>query len=128
MINRLESGPGIAVSGYIGTAWPYISINQVNPMQGMLRINGQELQAFDNNTWINIPSNTAAVSLDNDTHDLLLWARTQRVIAMNRLTLAQNNPVLMKAWEKLKKAEDNFDILSKFVENDLDAELREIAP
>jgi hypothetical protein len=47
---------------------------------------------------------------------------------MNKLSLAQKNPALMKALEAVKRAEDNFDILSKFVENDLDAELREIAP
>ena len=118
MINRLESGPGIAVSGYIGTPWPYISINQVNPMQGMLRINGQELQAFDNNTWINIPSNTAAVSLDNDTRDLLQWARTQRQLDMNRATLIANNPALENAYKAVLRAEANFDILAKFVEED----------
>jgi hypothetical protein len=39
-------------------------------------------------------------------------------MAMNRLTLAQNNPALMKSLEKLKKAEDEFEFLSKFVEND----------
>jgi hypothetical protein len=39
-------------------------------------------------------------------------------MAMNRLTLAQNNPALMKALEKLKKAEDDFELLSKFVEYD----------
>ena len=39
-------------------------------------------------------------------------------MAMNRLTLAQNNPALMKALEKLKKAEDDFELLAKFVEYD----------
>jgi hypothetical protein len=49
-------------------------------------------------------------------------------MAMNRMTLAQNNPALMKALEAVKRAEDNFELLAKFVENDLDAELRELAP
>ena len=39
-------------------------------------------------------------------------------MALNRLTLAQNNPALMKALEAVKRAEDNFEILSKFVEHD----------
>jgi hypothetical protein len=30
----------------------------------------------------------------------------------------ENNPALQKAYEAVKRAEDNFDILSKFVEDD----------
>jgi hypothetical protein len=37
---------------------------------------------------------------------------------MNRLTIAQNNPALMKALEAVKRAEDNFELLAKFVEPD----------
>jgi hypothetical protein len=70
----------------------------------------------------------ATVSLDQEVLDVIQWARTQRTMAMNRLTLAQNNPALLKALEAVKRAEDNFEILAKFVEHDLDAELREIAP
>jgi hypothetical protein len=37
---------------------------------------------------------------------------------MNRMTLAQNNPALLKALEAVKRAEDNFEILAAFVEHD----------
>jgi len=37
---------------------------------------------------------------------------------MNRKTLIENNPALQKAYAAVKRAEDNFDILSKFVEHD----------
>jgi hypothetical protein len=60
----------------------------------------------------------ATVSIDQEILDVIQWARTQRTMAMNRLSLAQNNPALMKALEKLKKAEDDFELLSKFVEHD----------
>jgi hypothetical protein len=69
-----------------------------------------------------------SVSLDPETQDLLLWARTQRTLERNRATLIENNPALEKAYKAVLRAEQNFDILSKFVENDLDAELRELAP
>jgi hypothetical protein len=49
-------------------------------------------------------------------------------MALNRMHLAQNNPALMKVLTRIKKAEDDFELLAKFVENDLDAELRELAP
>jgi hypothetical protein len=35
---------------------------------------------------------------------------------------------LQQAYKAIKRAEDNFEILSKFVEHDLEAELRELAP
>jgi hypothetical protein len=39
-------------------------------------------------------------------------------LELNRATLIANNPALEKAYEAVKRAEANFDILSKFVEND----------
>jgi hypothetical protein len=67
---------------------------------------------------MNLSTSYATVGLDSETQDLLMWARAQRQMAMNRMTLAQNNPALMKALEAVKRAEDNFEILAKFVEHD----------
>lgn len=108
---------GVTVSAG-NTALPYISSNANNPIQGMIRINNTDLEVFNGTAWQSLPSSYATVSLDQETQDLLLWAKAQRTMAMNRLTLAQNNPALMKALEKLKKAEDDFELLAKFVEYD----------
>ena len=127
MIKGLTGSQGVTVSGG-NTALPYVNQNSINPVQGMLRIWGTDMQVFDGATWMPISTSYATVSLDQDTQDLLQWARAQRTMALNRMTLAQNNPALMKALEAVKRAEDNFELLSKFVEYDLEAELREIAP
>jgi hypothetical protein len=84
----------------------------------MIRIWGSDMQVFDGNNWMNLSSSYATVGLDPETQDVIQWARTQRTIAMNRITLAQNNPALMKALEAIKRAEDNFELLEKFVQND----------
>ena len=127
MIKGLMGTYGVTVSaGDVGL--PYIGPNTNNPMTGMIRINNTDMEVFNGTSWQQVSTSYATVSLDQDTQDLLQWARAQRTMAMNRLTLAQNNPALMKALEAVKRAEDNFEILSKFVEDDLDAELREIAP
>ena len=102
------------------TSVPYVSQNNTNPMQGMIRIWGSDMQVFDGNNWMTMSSSYATVELDQDTQDLLQWARAQRTMAMNRMTLAQNNPALMKALEAVKRAEDNFELLSKFVDPDYD--------
>jgi hypothetical protein len=119
MIKGLMGSKGVMVmSG--NTSVPYVSQNNTNPMQGMIRIWGSDMQVFDGNNWMTMSSSYATVELDQDTQDLLQWARAQRTMAMNRMTLAQNNPALMKALEAVKRAEDNFELLSKFVDPDYD--------
>jgi hypothetical protein len=127
MIKGLMGDKGLVVSGG-NTSVPYVNMNTTNPMQGMIRVWGSDMQVFDGSSWMTMSTSYATVGLDTETQDLLLWAKAQRQMAMNRLTLAQNNPALMKALEAVKRAEDNFEFLSKFVEDDLAAELREIAP
>jgi hypothetical protein len=117
MIKGLTGTCGVTVSAG-NTALPYVGPNASNPMTGMLRINNTDMEVFNGSSWQQVSTSYATVSLDQETQDLLLWAKAQRTMAMNRLTLAQNNPALMKALEKLKKAEDNFELLAKFVQHD----------
>jgi hypothetical protein len=127
MIKGITGTPGVTVTGG-NTALPYIGSNANNPIQGMIRINNTDLEVFNGTGWQSLPSSYATVSLDQDTQDLLQWARTQRTLERNRAVLIELNPALENAYKAILRAEQNFDILSKFVENDLDAELREIAP
>jgi len=122
MIKGLQGTIGVTVNGGMNSL-PYIAPNSNNPVQGMIRINNTDLEVFNGTGWQSLPSSYATVSLDQDTQDLLQWARAQRTMAMNRLTLAQNNPALMKALEAIKRAEDNFDILDKIVGNDIDVKV-----
>jgi hypothetical protein len=117
MIKGLMGTTGVIVSGG-NTSLPYVSPNSSNPLTGMLRINNTEIEVFNGNNWQMLPSSYATVSLDQDVLDVIQWARTQRQLEMNRATLVKNNPALGKAYEAIKRAEDNFDILSKFVEHD----------
>lgn len=117
MIKGLMGNQGVIVSGG-NTSVPYINQNTNNPMQGMLRVSGNDMQVFDGTSWMTMTTSYATVSLDAESQDLLQWARTQRTLELNRATLIKNNPALEKAYEAVKRAEANFDILSKFVEND----------
>ena len=117
MIKGLNGTTGITITGG-NTSMRYVNYNSENPMQGMLRVNGSDLQVFEGTSWVTMSTSYATVSLDQEVLDVIQWARTQRTIAMNRLTLAQNNPALMNALEAVKRAEDNFEILAKFVEHD----------
>lgn len=117
MIKGLMGNQGVVVSSG-NTSVPYVGPNANNPMTGMIRINNTEFEVFNGTGWQMISSSYATVSLDQETQDLLAWARAQRTMQMNRLTLAQNNPALLKALEAVKRAEENFELLAKFVEHD----------
>ena len=117
MIKGIMGNQGVIVSGG-DVSTPYINNNSSNPMQGMIRLWSNDFQVFDGTAWIQLASSYATVSLDQDTKDLLQWARTQRQLERNRATLIENNPALEKAYKAILRAEQNFDILSKFVEHD----------
>jgi hypothetical protein len=117
MIKGLIGTQGVVVSAG-NTSLPYVNQNPGNPLQGMLRIWGTDMQVFDGSAWVTMSTSYATVSLDAESQDLLQWARTQRTLQLNRDILIKNNPALQKAYESIKRAEANFDILAKFVEND----------
>jgi hypothetical protein len=117
MIKGIMGNKGVVVSGG-DVSTPYINNNSSNPIQGMIRLWGTDFQVFDGTAWIQLASSYATVSLDQDTQDLIQWAHTQRQLEQNRATLIENNPALEKAYKAVLRAEQNFDILAKFVEPD----------
>ena len=127
MIKGITGTLGVTVSGG-NISFPYVPHNSNNPMQGMIRIHGQDMQVFDGSSWLMLTTGYPSVSLDGETQDILQWARTQRQLDLNRKTLIANNPALQKAYDAVQRAEANFEILSRFVEHDLAAELGELAP
>jgi hypothetical protein len=117
MIKGLTGTYGVTVSAG-NTSLPYVGPNPSNPLTGMLRINNTDMEVFNGTNWQQVSTSYATVSLDQDTQDLLQWARTQRQLELNRATLISNNPALENAYKAILRAEANFDILSKFVEHD----------
>jgi hypothetical protein len=122
MIKGLMGGQGVNVNGG-NTSVPYVNMsnsygNNGNPMQGMLRINGTDIQVFDGNSWLNLSTSYATVELDAHSQSLLKWVEAQRGIALKRMEAVEKNPALTKAYEAIARAEANFDILAKFVEHD----------
>lgn len=117
MIKGIMGSHGVVVSGG-DTALPYIPMNSENPIQGMIRVNGTDIQVFNGSMWTTLATSYASVTLDPHTQSLLKWVEAQRTIAFNRMEAVSKNPALTKAYEAIARAEANFDILAKFVEND----------
>jgi len=119
MIKGLTGTCGVTVSAG-NTSLPYIGPNPNNPIQGMIRVNNTDLEVFNGTGWQQLSTSYATVTLDQDILDIIQWARTQRTLERNRAVLIENNPALEKAYKAILRAEQNFDILSKFVEADED--------
>lgn len=127
MIKGLMGGKGTVVSGG-NYSYPYIPTNNNNPIQGMLRLNNQDMQVFDGASWITVGASYASVDLDADTQSLLEWARTERAKQAVREERIRNNPALQKAYEAIQRAEANFDILDRIVGDDITDEHVQSSP
>lgn len=87
------------------TSVPYINQNINNPMQGMIRINGSEVQAFDSDGWVVMGSSYATVNLTPEIESLLDWARKKRDEEMAWEVLATDNQAVKIALDNLEQAQ-----------------------
>jgi hypothetical protein len=112
MIKGLQGITGITVSGG-NTALPYVGPNTSNPMTGMLRINGTEMEVFNGSNWQMLSTSYATVGLDQDVLDLVQWARKKRDEEMKWQSLAKDNKAVKIALDNLEQARQQLDITAK---------------
>ena len=120
MIKGITAGQFLTVTG--GSVSSYISTYSSNPGIGNMRYNTntQNIEVYDGVNWQMLTTSYANVELNGEAQSLLIWAREERANQLKRQHLIKDNPALQKAYEAIKRAEANFDILEKFVENDYD--------
>lgn len=128
MIKGLAGSQGVIVNGG-NTSLPYVNQNSTNPMQGMVRVWGTDLQVFDGTNWSTIPSSYATIELDSETRNLLDYVREQRKeeLQLKALISGHTHPAVKIAQENLNKVMEELDrakqqlkatvILSKEYEN-----------
>lgn len=94
-----------------GSSDPYISPGSVGA--GMLRWNSNmnTMEVNDGNSWKSFNMSYATVELTPEAEDLLEWARKERDRQRTRENAVRKNPALQKAYDAIKRAEENFDLL-----------------
>jgi hypothetical protein len=105
MIKGLQGTCGVTVSAG-NTSLPYISPNNNNPIQGMLRINGTEIEVFNGTGWQLISSSYATVTLDQDIIDVIQWARKKRDEDFELEHLAKENVAIQDLVNQIKEKKD----------------------
>lgn len=117
MIKGLAGGVGVKVSGG-DTSLPYVPMNHENPIQGMIRVWGTDLQVFNGSNWSVMPASYATVTLDNYALDLLDWVRAKKAEEEVLISLPNDHPSVIlarqsvnRAKQELAKAEEQLKII-----------------
>jgi hypothetical protein len=103
MIKGLASGVGVKVTGG-DSSLPYVPMNNENPIQGMIRAWGGNLQVFNGSSWITIPYSQASVTLDEYTLGLLDWVRMKKIEEEALISLPNDNPAVKLARQNVNLA------------------------
>ena len=119
MIKGLTTGGKYTVVSAGNTSVPYINQNTNNPIQGMLRISGSDLQAFDGASWIVMNTSYATVGLTGEAESLLDWAREKRNEEMKRDLLAATNPTINDLLEQIKEKEDQIKMVMNLIQKEV---------
>jgi hypothetical protein len=123
MIKGLHGVSGIIVEGG-NTSLPYVTQNDSNSFQGMLRIRGSDIQYFDNGSWNSLSTSYATVKFDASTEHLLQWIREKQKedLAFKALISDHHHPAVRNAQKNLdeamkavKKAEEQLKITATLV-------------
>ena len=114
MIKGLQGAPGIIVDGG-NTSLQYVSQDTNNPMQGMVRVYGTDLQVFNGGAWQPIATSYATIRLDPDTQRLLNYVRKQEQeeAELQALISLHLHPAVTLAQENLNKVLDDLDRAKK---------------
>ena len=119
MIKGLTTGGKYTVVSSGNTSVPYINPNTNNPIQGMMRISGSDLQVFDGSSWIVMNTSYATVGLTGEAEALLDWARKKRNEEMERDLLAATNPTIKDLLEQIKEKEDQIEMVMNLIQKEV---------
>ena len=110
MINNINTGSSggylyVATHGHSGVT--YISPNSNNPLTGMIRMNGNTLEAFDGSTWLSAGVLTnAEISLNQTAVLALDWATKKMHEETKIKELADKNVTVADALARYEAAQE----------------------
>ena len=114
MIKGLMGTGAVMVSGG-DTSVPYINQNNTNPMQGMMRVWGSDMQVFDGSNWMTMSTSYATVKLTPDIEELLNWARQKRDEESRLQELSKQYPAVADALDAVEQAKTKLKIITELV-------------
>jgi len=134
MIKGLMGSEGVFVDNG-NNSLPYHTPQMGDSFSGVLRLNGTDIQYYNNGTWINLPTSYATVRMDSS---ILNWVREKQTKEREHekelaylKRRSEEHPSLKKAYEAIIRAEerlnseidkavDDFKLLDKLVGEEQD--------
>jgi hypothetical protein len=101
MIKGLQGSAHVVVTGG-NTSVPYVNSNVNNPVQGMMRINGTDLQVFDGNSWLSMSTSYATVALSPTTQEAIDWVKRKMQEEKDLHERMEKHPGLKQAYEQFR--------------------------
>lgn len=124
MIKGLASIGKYTIVSAGNTSVPYINQNINNPMQGMIRVWGTDMQVFDGTTWVLMNTSYSSVGLTPDAESLLDWARQKRQEELELKALANSNPTIKDLIETIKQKQEQITIVRSLIKKEETVETR----
>lgn len=112
----------IVSSGNISV--PYINQNTNNPIQGMLRISGSDLQVFDGSGWQFMNTSYSTVGLTGEAESLLDWAKQKRQEELELEALAETNATIRDLLNTIKQKQEQISIVRTLIKKEESVETR----
>ena len=109
---------GVTGSGHIVVnnnyfSGPYVSPNSNNPMQGIIRLNGNNMEVFDGSCWIAMSGAYPSIELDSMTQGILKWAANKMEEERRWTELAKDNKAVKIALDNLEQARQKLNITAQ---------------
>ena len=101
MIKGLQGSASVVVNGG-NTSVPYVNQNNSNPMQGMIRVWGTDMQVFDGTAWISMSTSYATVGLTPTVEEVIDWGRRKMQEEKDMHDRMKRHPGLKSAWEQFR--------------------------
>jgi hypothetical protein len=111
MINSITGNNYIVVNHSYSTT-PYVNQNSSNPMQGMLRLNGSDMQVFDGTAWLSISASYPSIGLNGVAESAINWALTKMQEEAEFKKLAETSDAVKHAIEEVNLAKERLKIIA----------------
>lgn len=118
MIGGIIAGQGIQVdSGY--ATMPYVPMNSSNPMQGMMRVNGSNLEVFNGSTWTAVALGYPNVALTGAAQSAIAWAQQKMSEEASIKELAAKHPAVADAVNTINEAYDKLKVIVALTQEEM---------
>jgi hypothetical protein len=88
------------------TSLPYVPMNNENPMQGMIRVWGTDIQVFNGSAWTVMPSSYATAGVAPKYQQALDWAHRKMIEEIQMQKLAEQHPAIADLVDAVANAEE----------------------